>query len=99
MAGLHAAVMRVDLRIPDAGSLKAKRRVLKALIARLASGPVAVAEVEHQDLWQRATLGIAAVAPQEGQVRRLLHGAERTIRETREVELLRTSISHCEEPE
>ncbi len=100
MAGLHAAVMRADLRIPSSGSLKAKRRVLKSLIARLSTpAPVAVAEVDHQDLWQRATLGIAAVAPQEGQVIRLLHVAERTIRESHEVELLGTAIEHCGAPE
>ncbi len=98
MAELHAAVMRADLRIPTAGSLKAKRRVLKALMARLASGPVAVAEVDHQDLWQRATLGIVAVAPQAGQVRRLLRGAERTLQDDYEIEVLATSVAYLEEP-
>ena len=53
----YVALLTIDLHFPDAGSLKAKRRELasvKALLhQRLA---VAVAEVDHQDLWQRSTL-------------------------------------------
>jgi len=100
MPGLHAAVMRADLRIPNAGSLKAKRRVLRSLIARLSEpAAVAVAEVDHHDLWQRATLGVVAVAPQAGQATRLLHHAERAMRRTADVEVLGVAVSHCEAPE
>jgi len=54
---------KIELRIPASESLKAKRRVVKSLKERLQGRfAVAVAEVDHLDAWQRATLGIACVS-------------------------------------
>jgi uncharacterized protein YlxP (DUF503 family) len=54
---------RIHLFIPAAGSLKAKRSVVKGLKDRIRSRfNVSVAEVEDQDLWQRAVLGVAVVS-------------------------------------
>ena len=65
---MHAAALRLEIRIPEARSLKDKRRILKALCSGLTSSfPVAVSEVGFQDQWQRATLGAAMVSPQAGQ--------------------------------
>ena len=59
---MHAAVIRVELKIPGVRSLKEKRRIVKSLIANLTNThPLSVAEVDHQDLWQRSTIGIAVV--------------------------------------
>jgi uncharacterized protein YlxP (DUF503 family) len=97
---MHVAAMRVDLRVLDAHSLKDKRRVMKSLTAQVAKAQVvAVAEVDHQDLWQRATLGIAAVSAQPGQVDRILHSVERDLRGRADVEVLGVAVSHLEEPE
>jgi hypothetical protein len=53
----------VELHLPDVGSLKGKRHVLKGLKERLRRRfEVAVAEVDHQDSWQRATLAVACVS-------------------------------------
>ncbi len=60
---------------------------------------VAVSEVDHQDLWNRATLGVAAVAPQLSQLDRILHSVEKHMRERRDAELIGVSISHLENPE
>ncbi len=57
MTGGFVAVLRIDLHFPDAGSLKAKRSELNAVKAGLHQRfGAAVAEVEHQDTWQRSTL-------------------------------------------
>jgi uncharacterized protein YlxP (DUF503 family) len=57
MTGGHVAVLRIDLHFPDAGSLKAKRSELNAVKAGLHQRfGAAVAEVDHQDTWQRSTL-------------------------------------------
>jgi uncharacterized protein YlxP (DUF503 family) len=45
-----------------ARSLKDKRMVLRRLKDRLGAFNVAVAEVDHQDLWQRAGIGVVTVA-------------------------------------
>jgi uncharacterized protein YlxP (DUF503 family) len=57
------AVGTVELHLPDVGSLKGKRHVLKGLKEKVrAKFEVAVAEVDHQDVWQRATLAVAYVS-------------------------------------
>lgn len=54
------AVLVIDLHFPEAGSLKSKRKELASIKAQLHGRMgVAVAEVEHQDLWQRARLTAA----------------------------------------
>jgi hypothetical protein len=63
MGAARVAVGTVELRLPEADSLKAKRHVLKGLKERLRQRfEVAVAEVDHQDVWQRATLAVACVS-------------------------------------
>ncbi len=59
---MFVVVLRVHLHFPDAGSLKAKRSELNSLKAHLRQRHGAsVAEVEHQDTWQRSTLAVAVV--------------------------------------
>jgi hypothetical protein len=54
---------KIELRIPDSGSLKDKRRIVKSLKDRLQGRfNIGIAEVDRLDEWQRATLGIAAVS-------------------------------------
>ena len=54
---------QVDLHLPESRSLKQKRQVIKSLKDRLHDRfNVSVAEVEHQELWQRGTLGMAIVS-------------------------------------
>ncbi|MBI2468439.1 MAG: DUF503 domain-containing protein [Candidatus Rokubacteria bacterium] len=53
----------VELHFPGVESLKGKRHVLKGLKERVKNRfNVSVAEVDHEDLWQRATLAVACVA-------------------------------------
>jgi uncharacterized protein len=61
--GMFVCTLEVELHIPEARSLKAKRAVVKPIVegARQRFG-VAAAEVDHQDLWQRASLGFAVVS-------------------------------------
>lgn len=60
---MFIGAMQIELLIPDSQSLKAKRTVLKSIKQRLRNKyNVSVAETDHQDLWQRALLGVAMVA-------------------------------------
>ena len=60
VADAYVALLLVHLHFPEAGSLKAKRKDLASVKAQLHGRMgVTVAEVEHQDLWQRATLAAA----------------------------------------
>jgi hypothetical protein len=59
----RVALGTVELHLPDVGSLKGKRHVLKGLKERVrARVEVSVAEVDHHDSWQRATLAVAYVS-------------------------------------
>ena len=54
------AVLVIDLHFPDVASLKGKRKELSSIKAQLHGRlGAAVAEVDHQDKWQRARLTAA----------------------------------------
>jgi uncharacterized protein len=60
---VNVGICKVRLRLPDNLSLKGKRQVVKSLTARLKNKfDVSVAEVEDNDLWQLATIGICFVS-------------------------------------
>jgi uncharacterized protein YlxP (DUF503 family) len=60
VASGFVAVLVIDLRFPEAGSLKSKRKELSSVKAQLNTRlGVAVSETGYQDLWQRATLTAA----------------------------------------
>jgi hypothetical protein len=59
----YVALLTIELHFPEAGSLKAKRKELASVKALLHQRlGLAVAEVDHQDLWQRSTLAGALVS-------------------------------------
>jgi uncharacterized protein YlxP (DUF503 family) len=69
------AVLIVELHIPYAQSLKDKRMVLRRIKDRLQKFNVAVAEVDHQDRWQRAQLGVVAISTTAAHVEQALAAA------------------------
>jgi len=85
----HVATLELDLHLPAARSLKAKRAVLRPLIEGLRSRyQVAVAEVEHQDRWQRAGVAVAAIGGSPGHVNDVLDACERFVWSRPELEVL-----------
>ena len=78
-----------DLRIRESHSLKQKRHVVKALTNGIRSTfNVSVAEVDHQDLWQRAEVACAAVGSDRAVVEAELRSADRTIEEADGVRII-----------
>ncbi|MEA3298414.1 MAG: DUF503 domain-containing protein [Chloroflexota bacterium] len=60
---MNVGACKLELRLPENQSLKGKRRVVKSIIARLQNEyNVSVAEIDNQELWQLATLGISCVS-------------------------------------
>ena len=59
---MTVALLTVELYLPMSQSLKDKRMVLRRLKDRLGAMNLSVAEVAHQEVWQRAGLAIATVA-------------------------------------
>ena len=78
----YVALLLVHLHFPDAGSLKAKRKDLASVKAQLHGRMgVTVAEVAHQDLWQRATLAAALTGGSIGAVESASDRVERFLLE------------------
>jgi len=60
---MNVGVARVSLRIPENSDLKGKRQVVKSIIGRVKSRfDVAVAEVDDNDSWRTATIGICCIS-------------------------------------
>ena len=79
------------------GSLKEKRHVVSSLINHLDRNlHVGVAEVDHQDKWQRAAIGVAAVAPQAGQLDRVLVAVRKAVEARPGIEVLDYTVSPLE---
>jgi hypothetical protein len=56
-------LLTLEIHISEAQSLKDKRQVLRSLKDRLrAHFNVAVAELEHQELWQRSKVGVVSIS-------------------------------------
>ena len=65
-------LLTIDLFIPGAQSLKEKRMVLRRLKDRVRKFNVAVSEVAHHDLWQRASLAVVTVSTEQAHADREL---------------------------
>lgn len=73
-------LLRLELYLPGANSLKDKRQVVKSIVGKVESKyNVSISEVGHHDLWQRVTLGIAHVAEKGEQSRKVLDHIDRYI--------------------
>jgi uncharacterized protein YlxP (DUF503 family) len=76
--GGFVAVLVIDLHFSDAGSLKSKRKELSSIKAVLRGRlGAAVAEIDHQDLWQRATLTAALTGGSLGALSGAVDNVER----------------------
>lgn len=83
-------VCTVELWIPESQSLKDKRQVLHSVKDRLRGKfNLSIAEVDGQDLWQKAVLGMACVANDGGHVEQILEQALNVIKSMPTIEVVR----------
>jgi len=77
-ARAYVAVLLIDLHFPEAGSLKGKRKELQSVKAQLQRRfGASVAEVDHHDRWQRATLMASVCGGTAGRVQEGADGIAR----------------------
>lgn len=77
-------VCTLDLRLPTAGSLKEKRRIVKSVTEHLRNNfNVSVAEVDHHDVWGAAQIAIVCVSTDQAHAHQLLTRAVRTVEHNR----------------
>ncbi len=83
----------MQIYLPESGSLKNKRQVLKSLKERIRNKfNVSVAEVDHNQLWQRSTLGVATVSTAVQHANEVLSKAVNFVERDGRVQLLEYSI-------
>ena len=71
---MRVGTLRLELFLPASDSLKAKRSVLNRVKVRVRTRfHASIAEVGGQDLWQRATLGVAIVGREPSVLDKVLH--------------------------
>ena len=86
---MHAAAVCFDLHVPASRSLKAKRATIRPIVDGLRHRfHVSVAEVDHQNQWQRAAIGVAVIGGTNAQVRDVLDSVERFVVAAPDVELI-----------
>jgi uncharacterized protein YlxP (DUF503 family) len=91
---MNVGVARVSLRLPENVSLKGKRQIIKSIISRVRNKfEVAVAEVDDNDNWYLATIGISAISNDKRHTNQVLSNVVEFIEKARfEVEMLDYSI-------
>jgi len=86
---MHAAAVCFELRVPESRSLKAKRAAIRPIVEGLRHRfRVSVAEVDHQDTWQRAAIGVALVAESARHLHDVMDNVERFVANAPDIELL-----------
>ena len=86
-------VLRLDIRLPEAHSLKEKRWLLKSLVSRIQNRfNVSISEIENQDTWQLATLAVAHVGSDRTHTNRLLDQVLNFAERVRQLEVIDSQI-------
>ena len=86
-------VAEVELYLPESGSLKDKRQVVKSVKERVRGRfNVSIAEVDHLELWQRCGLALAAVSGDAARAEELMSKAIRFIEQDYRVEVSAQSV-------
>ena len=86
------------MRLPQCHSLKEKRAVVKTILqGSIRRFGVAASEVDHQDKWQRATLGFAVVSGSSSHAQEVLDSVSRFVWSFPEVEVVDSTIRWVEQ--
>ena len=86
---MFIGVCTIEIHIPESGSLKAKRHSLRSLKDKIRNKfNVSVAEVEDNDLWQKAVLAVAAVSNDKSHLNQTLDHVVEMVHSVPEISLL-----------
>ena len=86
---MFIGVCTIEMHVPDSGSLKDKRHSLRSLKDRIRNKfNVSVAEIDDNDLWQKASLAVAAVSNDKSHLNQTLDHVLNMVRGVPEIDLL-----------
>jgi len=85
---MHVVLVRFEIHIPHSRSLKEKRAVVKPIVEGLRHRfTLSVAEVDHQDTWQRSTIGVAVLSASYSHATEVADAVERWVWSRPDVEV------------
>ena len=86
---MHVLLIKLSLQIPNAHSLKDKRRQIKSLKDRLSSRfNVSVAEIDALDNWQKSVMGVCMISNDKSYLDKQYSLVEALVLEYTELELV-----------
>ncbi len=86
---MFIGVCTIEVHVPESGSLKTKRHSIRSLKDRIRNRfNVSVAEIEDNDLWQKASLAVAAVSNDKSRLNQTLDLVLNMVRSVPEISLL-----------
>jgi uncharacterized protein YlxP (DUF503 family) len=87
---MHIGICKIKFRLPENETLKGKRQVVKSIIARVQNKfSVCVAEIDDNDAWQLASIGVACISNDSRHANEILSHVVDYINESRlEIEML-----------
>ncbi len=86
-------ICTIEIHIPGSDSLKNKRRVIKSIIQRIRNKyNVSVSEIDEQDIWQRATLGIACISNDKNIIHKTFSHIENFLDSNMEIQVINLYI-------
>jgi uncharacterized protein len=91
---MNIGLLTLEIHIPEAHSLKEKRMVIRSLKDRLRKHNISIAEFDHQELWQRSTIGIVAIASAAGLLEQTLQTVLEEAEEILERNLVQNQIEY-----
>ncbi|HEX7401774.1 MAG TPA: DUF503 domain-containing protein [candidate division Zixibacteria bacterium] len=87
-------IASIEIHIPESESLKNKRHFLKRIKDRVKNRfNVSIAEVDHNDLWQRTTLGVSVVANEQQFANQVLSQVVEFISQEQGIQILDYSMN------
>lgn len=90
---MSIGICYIELNLDGCSSLKEKRRILKSMIEKIRNKfNVSISEIDHNDLWQRATLGIACISQNGKFVNQQISEIVKWIENFRDVNLIDYTI-------
>ncbi|HOJ15999.1 MAG TPA: DUF503 domain-containing protein [Caldisericia bacterium] len=92
---MSVALLSIELRLPFSHSLKDKRRVIQSIFAKIKKNfNVSIAELDSQDLWQKANIEIASVNTSSGELSKTFNHIVDFIYEFHDVEVVDYKIEN-----
>lgn len=86
---MHVLLIKLRLQIPDAHSLKDKRRQIKSLKDRLSNRfNASVAEIDELDNWQQAVMGVCLISNDRAYLNKQYSLVETLVLEYTDLELI-----------